>query len=368
MGEAVKEEKKRKMPKFLKVVLWVLGIILGIVLLYAAYVFGTYDRIEDNQALTPEGSAKLDTVPVGEVQTIFSQNIGFCAYVQDYTFFMDGGTESRARSKESVHDCLNKASATAASFDPDFILYQEVDIDSTRSYHVPQMQLLKERFEGFDSINAINYHSAYLMVPPLEPHGASNSGILTLAKYDITSGLRRSYPISEGLSKVIDLDRCFSKARMKTSNGKELVLYNSHLSAYGGSDEIHSNQLKLLLGDMKEEYDAGNYVIVGGDFNDDFTNNSLKILDGLDESPFGWTQPFPKDLLPEGIHRCIDYADENLIPTARNCDVPYVEGNFTVVVDGFIVSDNVECVKVNNIQTNFEYSDHNPVVMDFVLK
>lgn len=39
-----------------------------------------------------------------------------------------------------------------------------------------------------------------------------------------------------------------------------------------------------------------------------------------------------------------------------------------MVVDGFIVSDNVDTVAVENIDLDFQYSDHNPAVMQFVLK
>ena len=52
----------------------------------------------------------------------------------------------------------------------------------------------------------------------------------------------------------------------------------------------------------------------------------------------------------------------------RNCDVPYKKGNFTLIVDGFMVSENVEVTYLENIQKDFVYSDHNPVVMKFRLK
>ncbi len=39
---------------------------------------------------------------------------------------------------------------------------------------------------------------------------------------------------------------------------------------------------------------------------------------------------------------------------------------YTVVVDGFIVSDNIEA-KAENIDGGFLYSYHNPVVMEFTL-
>ena len=72
------------------------------------------------------------------------------------------------------------------------------------------------------------------------------------------------------------------------------------------------------------------------------------------------------ELIPEGISRVTNYAEPN--PSCRNCDVPYEPGNFTVIVDGFMVSDNVAVEYVNNVDCGFAYSDHNPVVMDFVLK
>ena len=48
--------------------------------------------------------------------------------------------------------------------------------------------------------------------------------------------------------------------------------------------------------------------------------------------------------------------------------MPYTAGvNYTVVVDGFLVSSNVQVNMVENINTDFAYSDHNPVLMSFSL-
>ena len=50
--------------------------------------------------LTPEHNA--GAAESGTVYTMISYNIGFGAYESDYGFFMDGGTESRAWSKERL--------------------------------------------------------------------------------------------------------------------------------------------------------------------------------------------------------------------------------------------------------------------------
>ncbi len=349
----------------------VIAIVLIVVLAaigYFAYIMIDYSRIEDNYKLTPSGSASYTSVNKSSTYTVVTQNLGFGAYVQDYTFFMDGGKESWARSKESVIDCIGDGCDTVKSFDPDFVFFQEVDFDSTRSYHVDESKLVADRFENYAFTAAVNYHSSFLLYPFTKPHGSSNSEIMTLSRYSISSGVRRSLPISKSFSKFLDLDRCYSKSRIAAEGGKELVLYNVHLSAYGGSDTIRSAQMTMLFNDMKEEYEQGNYCVCGGDFNHDFTGTSTQDLNGGDSVSFGWAQPFPEDLLPSCLIRCTNYAGDKLYPTCRNCDVPYKEGNFTIIVDGFLVSENVECVSVTNHYTAFTYSDHCPVVMEFKLK
>ena len=353
----------------IRISLALLLVILIVVSSYLAYVILTYDRIEDNLALQPEGEGISDALKLGTEYTIVTQNLGFGAYTRDFTFFMDGGKESRAESKDSVINCINAGIDTVMGFNPDFILFQEVDLGSTRSYHVNQYDILSSSFNTYSRVKAVNYDSAYLMYPILEPHGASYSSMATFSKYNITSSLRRSFPISTSLSKFLDLDRCYSVSRIAVEGGKELVIYNVHSSAYGGSDEIRTAQMTMLMNDMKAEYDKGNYVVCGGDFNHDFTGDSTQKLNGgMGTLDFGWAQPFPEELIPEGFSRAISYKNGECNPTCRDCDVPYEEGNFTIIVDGFIISDNVKCVEVENIVTGFEYSDHNPVVLKFILE
>ena len=358
---------KKVFKKVVKIIICVLLALLIAVGGYLGYVLLSYSRIDDNQEIIPIKTGEDTTVKLGESYRIVTQNIGFGAYTQDFTFFMDGGTQSWAESEESVIECIAKAGDTVELYEPDFLLFQEVDFDSTRSYHINQREILEKRFNYLSSAFAVNYDSAFLMYPFTEPHGASKAGILTLSRFNISSSLRRSLPISEGVSKFLDLDRCYSVSRIPVENGKELVIYNVHLSAYGGSDEIRTAQMTMLFNDMKLEYEKGNYCVCGGDFNHDFTGDSTQKLNGGQKVDFGWAQPFPTDLLPDCINRCTNYKNDSLIPTCRNCDIPYKEGNFTIIVDGFLVTDNVETVIVENVKTDFVYSDHNPVVMEFKL-
>ena len=56
------------------------------------------------------------------------------------------------------------------------------------------------------------------------------------------------------------------------------------------------------------------------------------------------------------------------MPSCRNADGPYHQGQYVLTVDGFLVSANVEVQESQVIETGFAYSDHEPVEMTFVLK
>ena len=119
---------------------------------------------------------------------------------------------------------------------------------------------------------------------------------------------------------------------------------------------------------MAKEYEAGNYVLCGGDFNHD-----LKASEEDTESCESWAFPFPRTELPEHFAFCLDLLSTEeqaaLWNSARNADMEYVPGvTYTVTLDGFIISDNIECLSYENVNTGYSYSDHDPVKVEFVLK
>ena len=358
--------------KCLKVIGTVAAILVGVVAVYVIYLFTTYHRIADNLPLTVEQPAKkgadVDALAIGTEYTALTYNIGFGAYTPDFSFFMDGGKSSWAKSKDCVLDTVQGAGDLAASLNPDFAMIEEIDLDSTRSYHVNEYDILRNCFPNDYYVFAQNYDSAFLFYPFTQPHGSSKSGIGLFSKYPVTSALRRSLPISTSFSKFLDLDRCYSISRVPVDNGKELVIFALHMSAYGNSDAIREGQIAMLSADMQKEYEVGNYVLCGGDFNHD-----LKASDGDEEEHESWAYPFPREALPEHFSFCIDALSEEernaMWNSARNADMAYVpDVTYTVTLDGFIVSDNIECLTYENVDTGYSYSDHDPVYMEFKLK
>ena len=342
---------------------------------YVAYLMLTYERIADEVDISIDNDVADVVLQMGRDYTAITYNIGFGAYTPGYTFFMDEGImedgtrtqgeHSVAASEESVRACTQGAISTVRAIAPDFALFQEVDTDSTRSYGVNQKQAIEMAFPHMGSAFAKNFHTAFLAYPLNEPHGIVNSGLLLLSGAHVASAVRRSFPVDEGIPvKFFDLDRCFMIERFPTSNGHELVLINSHMSAYDEGGRIRAQQLGLLMGVLAQEAAAGNYVIAGGDWNHALCGSESLYPSHQLTPP--WLATFDEGALPLGfsVVKADNIADD---ATCRCADIPYEPGvGYLVTIDGFIVSSNVRA-HAKNVDTGFAYSDHNPVLLTFSL-
>ena len=352
----------KKKHKLLKILLCVLAALVLLVGAYVAYVFIAYHRLPDSQTLEVR-SAQTQQAQTGVPYKLVSFNTGFGAYEADYGFFMDGGTQSWAWSKERLLANMAAITGFLQGEEADFYFLQEVDQHATRTYHVNERELMEQALPGYDSVYAVNYDSPFLFYPLTQPHGKTLAGIMTFSRARISSALRRSLPIEDSLMKLVDLDRCYSVSRVPVEGGKELVLYNMHLSAYTSDGTIANDQLRMLVDDMAAECEKGNYVVCGGDFNKDILGDSSQYF-GISGQDYTWAQPLPADIL-EG--KPLQLIAASNAPSCRVAEGPYTPDQFVLTIDGFIVSDNVEVLQNEVVDTGFAMSDHNPVRMTFIL-
>lgn len=354
--------------------------ILGLLVLtgggYVIYMQSQYYRIRDHKQLTINNNQPAELAP-DKTYTAMTYNMGFGAYNQKYSFFMDHGEMKNGKKTHGKYGTAYSKNAVLKSTDgvihtfkqnqPDFMLMQEIDTNSTRSFHVNQVDKVKSSFPGYGNVFASNFHSGFIMYPFTNPHGKVRSGLLTLSKYHLQSAVRRKYPITSNFfSKFTDLDRCFTVMTMPVKNGKKLILINSHMSAYDKGGKMRKKQLKLLNHVMAEECRKGNYVIVGGDFNHAFGKKMLTHFENQQKIP-SWVSVLDAKTLTSSM-RMVHAGNENDVATCRATDIPYrPEVNYETVIDGFLVSKNVEA-KSTNVNTEFKYADHNPVKLQFKLK
>ncbi len=200
-------------------------VIVVIAAAYVAYLFISYKRLPDNLPVEMDGGKTAVSAVSGQEYDIVTWNLGFGAYSADYSFFMDGGTESRARSEAAVLENIGGSVDVLKNLNADFMLLQELDLQATRSYKVDEVALVRSSFEDYTAMFAQNYDSAYLFYPILEPHGATKAGILTLssAGVEFAQSGTVSLPVETAVMKFFDLDRCYSVSRIPVDNGKTPV-------------------------------------------------------------------------------------------------------------------------------------------------
>ncbi len=353
----------------------IVGVVLAVVFL--SYLSINYTRIGNVDLNVNNNQENILTI--NDTYSISTYNIGFGAYDREFSFFMDQGLTldgeviqgeyGKAVSKDNVLKNTNGSISILEYLNSDFMLLQEVDTNSSRSYKVNQSKLIEEHFENYASTFSSNFHSGYLPYPLHDMHGVVNSGIQTLSKYKINNSTRVELPVTTAfIDKFFDLDRCLNITRYNIeSTEKELVIINCHLSAYDEGGVYRALQVELLTNLLKEEYNKGNYVIAGGDFNHEIANSNFPTIK---QTPV-WIQELTNEDLPEGF----SIQSSNLNPTCRDSDSPYkYTESYIAVVDGFITSSNIEVsyikniVEMNDEDITFLYSDHNAVKIEFSFK
>ena len=353
------------MKKILKIIGTILLTVIIAVLLFLGILTITEFRPETVESVDILGNAK-STVSSGSELSILTWNIGYCGLSADADFFMDGGNHVRAVDEDGVKNNISGIQKRVEEINPDVIYFQEIDRDSTRSYHMNQVGYFADDFLDYQQSFANNFKA---LVPyPLPPMGEVDSGVAIYSKIKVQDAKRISLPCPFSWPiRIANLKRCLLVERATIEGtDKELVFVNLHLEAYDdGEGKIA--QTKTLLSVMNEEIAKGNYVIAGGDFNQTFSSIDLSMYPYLDG-----------DIWHPGMINVDDFGEEYQLlmdgshPTCRSLDKPLTGAdvnNFQFyVIDGFVVSNNIEVISVDTIDVGFEYTDHNPVLLDVRLK
>ena len=348
------------MKKFWKILLIVLAVLLAAVVLLFAWLTITEYRPDPVTELDVVSSEEGSLIPSDRELSIMSWNIGYAGLGEDSDFFMDGGEGVRPSDAETVRQNMLGIEDLIRGADADFVMLQEVDTDSKRSYGYDQWRQYEFDLEDYESRFALNYSCDYVPYPVTEPIGRVHSGVATYSRYDITAATRYRLPCPFSWPvRIANLKRCLLVTRIPIDGlEQELVLVNLHLEAYDDGEGKEA-QTAMLLQLLQDEYAKGNYVIAGGDFNQSFP-------DGTDRYPIAsgadWTPGTLGDL-PAGWR----YAWDSAAPTCRLLNQPYSAGSSGTqfyVIDGFILSPNVEPVSVRTQDAEFAVTDHNPVVLE----
>lgn len=353
----------KKGVKILLLVVLSIGLFLGAFLIILTVL--EY-RPKEVEVLDVKGSSGDEADTSREIK-IVSWNIGYGGLGEESDFFMDGGTKVVSQTESEVYENLDAIGKKLEELAPDITILQEVDSASRRSYGINQTEYMEKFLKNVNSSYAINYKSAFVPYP-FPPIGKVEAGVFSASRFRTEGAERIQLPVPFSWPvRLFNLKRCLLLSRYPVAGSdKSLVVINLHLEAYD-SGEGKVAQTKALIDVMKSEYAKGNYVIAGGDFNQTFSNTdaskySVKGMEGL------W---MPGRLDVEEFGENFTALTDASIPTCRSLDRAYDknDANFLhYVIDGFVVSDNIEIKSLRTIGLDFKNSDHNPLEMIFVLK
>jgi len=362
----------------MKVILKIFKWIGGLILLFLLYVIGsiahgtaTDFQPEEKIELSLDTQSPLDTIKDARL-TFLNWNIGYGGLGAQSNFFYDDGRfffsgEKMVRSPQNL---VEKYVAGIVDFidknEADFILLQEVDQSSRRSYFINQYEAIHEELPSHNGSYAVNFNVSRVPIPVCEPWnvmGKMYSGLATFSRYEPEASIRYQFPGEYSWpDRIFHLDRCMSVERFATAHpdGKELVIINTHNSAYDGG-KLKKQEMQYFKEFVLGEYQKGNYVIVGGDWNQTPPNipfdKVAKDLGIATDSTYN-----PGNIAPDFMPAGWQWAYDSNVPTNRKLKNKLDYGEtFVTLIDYYLVSPNVKVQQVAGKNLKFAYSDHNPV-------
>jgi endonuclease/exonuclease/phosphatase family metal-dependent hydrolase len=291
--------------------------------------------------------------------TLVTWNLGYGGNGAESSFFLDGGKEVLASRKQSVLAHLSGITNFLATHPADVYLLQEVDSGSRRTYYIDEPDRISNKLPNVCLAYARNHDVPFIPYPYFRPLGRTRSGILSGAVRKPIEAIRYKLPGSFPWPKsAFHLQRCLLLERFPREHGNEWVVINVHLEAWDDGN-IRIQELAFLRDLALSEYRRGNYVIIGGDWN--------SVLPGVVIEQFSTKEPhgphvrsLPDDIFPSDWTWGVDRSR----PTNRRTNAPYRPGmTYKTIIDGFLVSPNIDIDSTETSPLEFADTDHEPVVI-----
>jgi endonuclease/exonuclease/phosphatase family metal-dependent hydrolase len=301
--------------------------------------------------------------------SLLTWNIGYAGLDKDMDFFYDGGTKVITPKVKCLENISLIGDFLIKNDTVDFILLQEIDRNSKRSYRLDEFEDISKKLPGHNPFYAMNYDVFFVPTPPTKPMGKVVAGIASFSKYIPESSIRYSLPGDFGFpTQLFYLDRCFIVNRFRIENGKELVIINTHNEAFDEGGNIRKAQMEMLRKFVLNEYSSGNYVIAGGDWNQcppDFKPAFPANKEFTGKIGNFYLMSIESDYMPAEWKWIYDSST----PSFRTLITAYdPSATPTSVCDIFLLSPNLESVSVKCIDLGFANSDHNPLIIKVKLR
>ncbi|HIZ85055.1 MAG TPA: endonuclease/exonuclease/phosphatase family protein [Candidatus Coprenecus stercoravium] len=348
-----------KMRRAMHIVLYVLAAVAAAFLIFLLTAVITDYRPDDKEALQDRsgissGTGTSEALP--DSLSILCWNIGYGGLGDDMDFFYDGGTQVRTGQERTITN-LDGIISEIRRQNADIVLLQEVDECSRRTYRINEVEMLRKAFPDYHIYMAYNYKSFFVPIPLKAPMGRVASGVVLMSRVEPQEVYRHQYPSRFPWPvSMFNLKRCLLTAAFRLSDGRSIVIGNTHNTAYdtGGMRTVETDFLGKMAAGL---HDRGIPFVIGGDWNQ--YPASYNPSDEEHSNPhFSTVRLEEERLTPYG-----SIVYDKAVKTLRHLDKPYGPESVLTVTDYFYVSPGIRVDTVQAFDMSFKYSDHQPVLI-----
>ena len=248
----------------------VAAFLAALILLFFAFVgwvwFSTFHPAQV-QSVPVKTDQSAPSISENREIKVLNWNLQFMAG-KGYYFYYEGGTDTRP-SSEDIEQTTAEVARVIKTEDPDIILLQELDDGAKRTNHEDQLEKLLDLLPDEYRSHA----SAFYWKASFSPHpkimGSVGMKLSLISKYRMKSAVRHQLPLKPDnwFVRQFDLKRSVLEVRFPRRKGKDLLVFNTHLTAFAFGSDVRTRQVSEIHSLLKERSRAGNPWIIGGDFN-----------------------------------------------------------------------------------------------------
>jgi endonuclease/exonuclease/phosphatase family metal-dependent hydrolase len=246
----------KKKYRVIFIVFLSLILVFALAVMYAKSPVRTKSYFFNNEIVT---FGRTITPPINEFR-IVTYNIGY-AYAEQNNL--------STIPQDQVMKNLDAAVEALKAMSPDIICLQEIDFDSSRTYHIDQLQYLADKLGFAQGAYAVNWNKRYLPFPywpPKNHFGQMVSGQAILSRFPLSEHSLTVFekPPNAFWYNWFYLERVAQKVIVKLGDETQLALWNVHLEAFDVNTRV--KQAKKLAELVNN--DPHDFKVVVGDFND----------------------------------------------------------------------------------------------------
>ena len=288
---------------------------------------------------------------------------------RNYHFFYDGGKAVHV-AKKDVEATIDSINGVVKKYNPDIILWQEIDRDSARTHRIDQLKRFLKA-NPYPSWAAAPYHkSAYVPHPSHKHMKRVNMQLAVFSRYTIKRATRHALPqLNESfLRKAFNLKRAVLEVEIPLKEGGSLILFDTHLSAFSFNDGTMVRQIKKIAELTQAAEKSGSPWLIAGDFN--------LLPPGFDRQKLGKQEaayyPDAKDNPIATLFKTwtpgIAPADYNKSPETYNTYLPPKAKKADRWIDHVFVGTKTKVVKYEVLSQYGPISDHLPILIEIEIK